>query len=72
MSLDTEDSLMTGRSASESQGYKLQRRSTRSQKLFEPALVQMAVRRSFVMLNPVIMRFWEQSSSRRAWHSSCS
>jgi potassium-transporting ATPase ATP-binding subunit len=55
MSLDTQEALMTGRTASEAQGYKLQRRSTRSQKLFEPALVKMATRRSFVMLNPVIM-----------------
>ncbi len=55
MSIDTEDALVSGRTASEAQGYKLQRRSTRSQKLFEPALIKMAARRSVVMLNPAIM-----------------
>ena len=54
MSLDTEE-LLTGRTPSEAQGYKLQRRQTRKLKLFEPALVKMAVQRSFVMLNPATM-----------------
>ena len=34
---------------------KLQRRSTRKLKLFDPSLVKMATRRSFIMLNPASM-----------------
>ena len=55
MSLDIEDLATIGRTPSEAQGYKLQRRSTRKLKLFDPTLVKMAVRRSFVMLNPASM-----------------
>src|SRR5436305_1628582 len=54
MSLDTAVET-PGRTASDAQGLKLQRRSTRKLKLFEPALVRMATRRSFVMLHPAIM-----------------
>jgi potassium-transporting ATPase ATP-binding subunit len=54
MSLDTAVET-PGRSASDVQGLKLQRRSTRKLKLFEPSLVKMATKRSFVMLNPAIM-----------------
>ena len=55
MSLDIEEVPTTGRTASEAQGYKLQRRQTRKLKLFEPALVRMAIKRSFIMLNPAVM-----------------
>jgi K+-transporting ATPase ATPase B chain len=55
MSLDIEDLVTTGRTPSEAQGYKLQRRSTRKLKLFDPKLVKMASRRSFLMLNPASM-----------------
>src|SRR5271168_2186702 len=55
MSLDIEDLATTGRTPSEAHGYKLQRRSTRKLKLFDPKLVQMATRRSFLMLNPAVM-----------------
>ena len=55
MSLDIEELVTSGRTLSEAQSYKLQRRQTRKLKLFEPALIKMAVRRSFVMLNPAIM-----------------
>jgi potassium-transporting ATPase ATP-binding subunit len=55
MSLDIEDLTTTGRTPSEAHGYKLQRRSTRKLKLFDPTLVKMASRRSFIMLNPVNM-----------------
>ena len=54
MSLDTEE-LVTGRTPSEAQGYKLQRRQTRKLKLFEPSLVKMATWRSILMLNPANM-----------------
>ena len=37
------------------QARKVNRRNTRKLRLFEPSLVKMAVRRSFVMLNPVNM-----------------
>src|SRR5258708_1771707 len=54
MSLDTEVEI-PGRTASDAKGFKLQRRSTRKLKLFEPALGKMATIRSFIMLNPAIM-----------------
>jgi potassium-transporting ATPase ATP-binding subunit len=37
------------------QARKINRRNTRKLRLFEPSLVKMAVRRSFIMLNPVVM-----------------
>ncbi len=55
MSLDTEEVATARRTAYEAQSFKLQRRQTRKLKLFDPALVKMATRRSFVMLNPAIM-----------------
>src|SRR6185312_8904533 len=55
MSLDTEEIATPGRTASEARSFKLQRRQTRKLKLFEPALVKMATKRSFIMLNPVTM-----------------
>jgi K+-transporting ATPase ATPase B chain len=55
MSLDLEDLATSGRTTTEAQGFKQQRRSTRKLKLFDPALVKMAARRSFLMLNPAIM-----------------
>ena len=51
MSLDTEVEAPV-RGASDAQSSKLQRRSTRALRLFEPALVKAAVRQSFVMLDP--------------------
>ncbi len=55
MSLDIDEIPTVGRTASEARGFKLQRRQTRKLNLFEPALVKMAARRSFVMLNPSVM-----------------
>ena len=55
MSLDLEDITTTGPAPAPSQGDKLRRRSTRKLKLFDPSLVRMAARRSFVMLNPAVM-----------------
>ena len=55
MSLDIEDLATAGRTTTEAQGFKQQRRSTRKLKLFDPALVKMAAGRSFVMLNPAVM-----------------
>jgi potassium-transporting ATPase ATP-binding subunit len=51
MSLDTEVVAPT-RGASDAQTFKLQRRNTRKLRLFEPALVRMAVGQSFKMLDP--------------------
>ena len=51
MSLDTEVEAPT-RGASDAETFKLQRRSTRKLRLFEPALVRMAVGQSFKMLDP--------------------
>jgi len=54
MSLQTE-AAVAGRGASEASALKMNRRHTRRMRLFEPSLVRMAVRRSFVMLDPRIM-----------------
>src|SRR3954454_3463537 len=54
MSLETETGVAE-RAASDAHALKLQRRQTRRLRLFEPALVRMAMRRSFVMLNPADM-----------------
>jgi K+-transporting ATPase ATPase B chain len=51
MSLDTEVDAPT-RDATDAQTFKLQRRSTRQLRLFEPALVRMATVQSFKMLDP--------------------
>ncbi len=51
MSVDTEVGL-PARGATEAQASRLQRRTTRKLRLFEPSLVRMAVGRSFVMLDP--------------------
>ena len=51
MSLDTEVGAPS-RDASDAQSFKLQRRSTRKLRLFEPALVRMAIVQSFKMLDP--------------------
>ena len=51
MSLDTEVEAPI-RGVSDAQASKLQRRGTRTLRLFEPALVRAAVRQSFIMLNP--------------------
>ena len=56
MSLDLEDpATTTGPTATDTRGAKQQRRSTRKLKLFDPALIGLAWRRSFVMLNPASM-----------------
>ncbi len=55
MSLDIEDLATAGPAASGSRETPAGRRSTRKLKLFEPALVKMAVGRSFVMLHPAVM-----------------
>src|SRR4051794_31829843 len=52
MSLDTEVVGAPTRDAAEAQAFKLQRRGTRKLRLFEPALVRMAVGQSFRMLDP--------------------
>ena len=54
MSLDLEDETIT-REAPDSRASKLQRRSTRKLRLFEPALVRMAIGQSFRMLDPRVM-----------------
>ena len=51
MSIDSELKI-SQRPPSDVQALKLQRRQTRRLRLFEPALVHMAVRKSFVMLDP--------------------
>jgi K+-transporting ATPase ATPase B chain len=51
MSLDTEIGAPK-RTATEAQTFKMQRRSARHLRLFEPALVRMATVQSFVMLDP--------------------
>src|SRR5438552_3912603 len=51
MSLDTQVHPPK-RDTSEAQTFKLQRRSTRKLRLFEPALVRMATIQSFKMLDP--------------------
>ena len=55
MSLDIEDLASAGSVLPGTRKAKAGRRSTRTLKLFEPALVRMAVGRSFVMLNPAVM-----------------
>src|SRR3954453_23684900 len=52
MSLDTEVVGAPTRDAAEARNFKLQRRGTRKLRLFEPALVRMAVGQSFRMLDP--------------------
>src|SRR4051812_29014074 len=54
MSIDSE-SKISQRLPSDVQALKLQRRQTRRLRLFEPALVNMALRKSFVMLDPRVM-----------------
>jgi K+-transporting ATPase ATPase B chain len=54
MSLETEVGLPV-RAAEDAQALKLQRRHARRLRLFEPALVRMATRQSFVMLDPRVM-----------------
>ncbi|MEA2631472.1 MAG: potassium-transporting ATPase ATP-binding subunit, partial [Chloroflexota bacterium] len=51
MSVDTEIGAPK-RSPAEAQAYKIQRRQARRLRLFEPALVRMAIVQSFVMLDP--------------------
>src|SRR5947209_4052998 len=51
MSLDTEIGAPR-RTAAEAQSFKMRRRQARRLRLFEPALVRMAVVQSFVMLDP--------------------
>ena len=53
MTIDTDTEIgQPARAESEAQAYKMQRRQTRRLRLFEPALVKMAVKKSFVMLDP--------------------
>ena len=51
MSIQTEIPQPT-RADSEATAFKMQRRQTRRLRLFEPALVKMAIKKSFVMLDP--------------------
>ena len=51
MSIDTEIG-QPARAESEAKAFKIQRRQTRRLRLFEPALVKMAAKKSFVMLDP--------------------
>ena len=51
MTIDIEIDQPT-RADSEARAYKMQRRQTRRLRLFEPALVKMAIKKSFVMLDP--------------------
>jgi K+-transporting ATPase ATPase B chain len=57
MSLDTDTQTDAGpqRPPGSAQSLKLQRRRTRRQKLFEPALLRQAAAQSFVMLDPRVM-----------------
>jgi K+-transporting ATPase ATPase B chain len=43
------------RDPADAQALKITRRQTRKQRLFEPSLMKMATRQSFIMLNPVVM-----------------
>ncbi|QEH38854.1 Potassium-transporting ATPase B chain [Aquisphaera giovannonii] len=52
MSLDIETPTTATRDAGDVQAFKLQRRSTRKLRLFEPSLVRMATAQSFRMLDP--------------------
>jgi potassium-transporting ATPase ATP-binding subunit len=54
MSIQIEPEALVVDSA-DPQARKVHRRNTRKLRLFEPSLVKMAVRRSFIMLNPVMM-----------------
>jgi K+-transporting ATPase ATPase B chain len=54
MSVETEVDP-PGRAVSDSRSFNIQRRQARRLRLFEPALVRMAIARSFLMLNPRTM-----------------
>ena len=52
MSIVTEEAAAPPRDPADAQALKLQRRGTRKLRLFEPALIRMATKQSFVMLDP--------------------
>jgi K+-transporting ATPase ATPase B chain len=54
MSIQIEPEILPAEAA-DPKALKIQRRNTRKLRLFEPSLVKMAVGRSFIMLNPVVM-----------------